>query len=47
MQVPTGGIAHEPQGRFGVTPRPTVIVWMKEDEIIEIFGYRTNSEYFQ
>ena len=31
MKVPTGGKAHEPKGRFGVIPKPTVRVWMKED----------------
>ena len=31
VQVPTGGIAHEPQGRFGATPKPTVTVWMEEE----------------
>ena len=24
VKFSTGGIAHEPQGRFGVTPKPTV-----------------------
>ncbi len=32
MQVPTGGIAREPKGRSGVTPEPTVKVWMEEDD---------------
>ena len=31
MKIPTGGKAHEPKGRFGVIPKPTVRVWMKED----------------
>ena len=31
MKIPTGGKAHEPKGRFGVIPKPTVRVWMKEE----------------
>lgn len=33
MQVPTGGTAHEPRGRFGETPKPTVTVWMEENDV--------------
>ena len=37
VQFPIGGIAHELLLRevgFGEIPRPTVIVWMKEDVVL-------------
>lgn len=49
MKIPTGGKAHEPKGRFGVTPKPTVRVWMKEDGtfiISEALRYTYISELF-
>ena len=38
VRFPTGGIAHEPfagdggRAGFGEIPRPTVTVWMEEDD---------------
>ena len=48
MKIPTGGKAHEPKGRFGVIPKPTVRVWMKEDGsfISEALKYIYVSELF-
>ena len=33
MQVPTGGIAHEPQGMIRCDSEADSIVWMKEDKM--------------
>ena len=40
VQLPTGGIAHEPQGRIRCNSEADRTVGMKEDRIAQAFGLR-------